>query len=214
MRHTGKDNNLNAVSHGILANRILLTENPEEYSELSDAFFQRFQPADGVEAACVRAMVDSTWRQERIIKQETTLLDLAFARSKAKFPEQFVLGDDAKQAAAFEYCATETRALDTFIRYETMLRRSYERAYKMLKELQADRPPKPSDEVKPTREQEYAAMQARRPIIDGPSIPADQAPPIFRRKPETGDPFHDLELGKLQNDNCSVINKKPLARGA
>jgi len=214
MRHNGKDNNLNAASHGILANRILPTEDPEAYQELAADFFLRFEPRDGVEAACVRTMVDSTWRSERILKQETVLLTLAFERTKAKYPEPYVPGDDAKQAAAFEFCASDTRALDLIIRYESMLRRSYDRAYARLKELQEDLPPKPSEKPKQPTRDPRAELQSRRPEIDIPTIPADQAPPVVRRKPETGDPFHDLEMKKLQNDKCCAINKKPLARGA
>ena len=198
MRQPNKDNNRNAVRHGIMSNRILPTEDPEEYKRLQASFFARFQPADDVEAACVQTMFDSVWRRERILKTETDLLTMAFNRASAN-PKAHTIAlpnDNGLQAAAFEYCASETRALDMIVRYEAMLRRSYDRAYAQLKELQANRP-------QPSAPSPVAPQLAPSTDPDLPAYIREGRDPL---PGETDDPFWNLELQKLQNEKCHAGN--------
>ena len=51
---------MNALRHGLTAKAILLTnENPEAYTKLADAYYEKFQPADDVERDLVDTMVIS-----------------------------------------------------------------------------------------------------------------------------------------------------------
>src|SRR4051812_35298354 len=71
------DSNTNAVTYGSTANRILPTEDPDQYDSIKEAFLARFQPIDLVEHHCVQTMVDSVWRQERTTVVETDLLTMS-----------------------------------------------------------------------------------------------------------------------------------------
>src|ERR1700730_3351897 len=68
---------MNALRHGLTAKAILLTnENPEAYTRLADAYYEKFQPADDVECDLVDEMVIAKWRQRRDWSNEAALFDL------------------------------------------------------------------------------------------------------------------------------------------
>ena len=71
----------NSLRHGMTAKAILLTnENPEAYTKLAAAYYEKFQPADDVERDLVDEMVIAKWRQRRDWSNEAALFDLEMDR--------------------------------------------------------------------------------------------------------------------------------------
>ena len=135
----------NAVRHGMTAKAILLTnENPEAYTKLAEAYYEKFQPADDVERDLVDEMVVAKWRQRRDWSNEAALFDLEMDRQTKKVDSQFVKIDHAcRYAFAFRALADESKAIQLFTRYETAHRRSYYKALATLLQLRAQLPPAP-----------------------------------------------------------------------
>src|ERR1051326_3117682 len=135
----------NSLRHGMTAKCILLTnEDPEAYTKLAEAYYEKFQPADDVERDLVDEMVVAKWRQRRDWSNEAALFDLEMDRQTKKVDSQFVKIDHAcRYALAFRALADESKAIQLFTRYETAHRRSYYKALVTLLQLRAQLPPAP-----------------------------------------------------------------------
>jgi hypothetical protein len=83
----------NAATHNLTGGHFILlsNEDPEMFAIHETEYLQRFQPIDGVEYAQVQAMIIASWRQLRISKMETALLDIEMARQEADVEEEFTL---------------------------------------------------------------------------------------------------------------------------
>ena len=130
----------NSLRHGMTAKNILLTnENPEAYTKLADAYYEKFQPADDVERDLVDEMVIAKWRQRRDWSNEAALFDLEMDHQTKKVDAQYKKIDHAcRYALAFRALADESKAIQLFTRYETAHHRSYYKALNTLLKLRAE----------------------------------------------------------------------------
>ncbi len=164
----------NSRSHGLTATYALLPgESEPEFDLLLDDYISQFQPASGVEMELVEVMVVACWRLRRLFAIETNLLDIEIARQREEIDEEFAdLTKAARLASAFQKLSDQGHSMALMIRYEGSLNRSYDRAFKRLLELQANRQPPapPSTKTKirnePTADPNLAldaSAQPRRP---------------------------------------------------
>lgn len=130
----------NSLRHGMTAKAILLTnENPEAFHKLSEAYYEKFQPADDVERDLVDEMVISKWRQRRDWSNEAALFDLEMDHQTKKVDSQYTKIDHAcRYALAFRALADESKSIQLLTRYETAHRRSYFKALATLLQLRAE----------------------------------------------------------------------------
>ena len=143
---------MNALRHGMTAQAILLTnEDPEAYTKLAAAYYEKFQPADDVERDLVDEMVIAKWRQRRDWSNEAALFDLEMDRQTKKIDAQFEKIDHAcRYALAFRALADESKSIQLLTRYETAHRRSYYKALTTLLQLRAELQPNPEPQPEPT----------------------------------------------------------------
>lgn len=66
----------NSITHGIISNRLLPHENKDEYQALLDGLLDELQPVGMLESAMVEKIAIIIWRQRRLIKAETSRIEL------------------------------------------------------------------------------------------------------------------------------------------
>ena len=82
----------NSLRHGMTAKCILLTnEDPEAYTKLAEAYYEKFQPADDVERDLVDEMIVAKWRQRRDWSNEAALFDLEMDRQTKQLDRKSVV---------------------------------------------------------------------------------------------------------------------------
>ena len=141
---------LNSIKHGLTGSTLLLTsESRPMYNNLLDAFVERFQPADEVELEILMEMVAARWRLRRTWSIETAMIDLEMDDQEDDIAkDRGEIDEVVRIAIAFKSLA-EGKGLSLLSRYETRLRRLYEKSAADLRELQSTRqnqtnPPTPS----------------------------------------------------------------------
>lgn len=67
----------NRVTHGILSNRLLSHEDPEEYQALLDRLLSELKPVGALEVGLVEKITIILWRQRRLVQAESAKLELA-----------------------------------------------------------------------------------------------------------------------------------------
>ena len=129
----------NALRHGLTAKGTLLTnENPAVYQDHARAYYDKFEPADNVEANFVDEMIVSHWRQRRAWSYEAALIDLEMDRMTKEIEEKYDKIDHAARCAlAFKSLADTSRALPLLLRYETNHRRAFQKALANLLQVRA-----------------------------------------------------------------------------
>jgi len=132
----------NAVTHGLYAKAVVLAiESSEQYREMLDAYLLQFQPEGPVEHDLVEEMAAAKWRQRRLWAIETDLLEDEMLQQKAKLDAD-ATGYDSITPLSFAYDALAASASLPFLtRNESRLERAYNRALKMLLDLQRLRHP-------------------------------------------------------------------------
>lgn len=145
---------LNSIKHGLTGSTLLLTsESRPMYNDLLDAFVERFQPADEVELEILMEMVAARWRLRRTWSIETAMIDLEMDDQEDDIAkDRGEIDEVVRIAIAFKSLA-EGKGLSLLSRYETRLRRLYEKSAADLRHLQSTRqnqtnPPTP--QPKPT----------------------------------------------------------------
>jgi hypothetical protein len=116
----------NSTRHGLLARTILVEgEDPETFALLHQQYIDRINPTDGIEITLVEDLAATVWRQRRLCCIETNLLTEA-ARKQ--------VGPGDPIAGGFsELCRGPELAL--LARYETSLKRSFDRTMKNIQLL-------------------------------------------------------------------------------
>ena len=66
----------NSTKHGILSNRLLDHENPDEYQALLDSLLTELHPVGTLEFALVEKIAIILWRQRRLVQAETAEISL------------------------------------------------------------------------------------------------------------------------------------------
>ena len=130
----------NALRHGIVARKTILLEceNPDQFQAMLDEYAETYQPGNAIEQDLVDEMLSSRWRSERLLMIVTSLLDTQMHQQLPCAPH--LPPDPARPlATAFKTLADDSKALALALRYETRLRRIFERAFDTLRELQKER---------------------------------------------------------------------------
>jgi hypothetical protein len=132
---------MNAQRHGLTGKALVLTnESQAQYDALEADYVARFQPADGVEMDLIDDMVTSRWRLRRIWIMQTAAFDLKMDQMEAEIAEKFTTIDQpTRTVVAFSNMANNEKSLQLLLRYETTYNRMYNRALKLLQELQNSR---------------------------------------------------------------------------
>jgi hypothetical protein len=120
----------NALRHGLAAESVVLsTESRPRFEALLDSYMEKFQPRDQVEADLVEEMAVSKWRQRRSWSLETAAVDLQIDRRRNHPDEELQKTDNPTHSAiGFIDLEDKSKAVSLFARYETRMRRTYQRA--------------------------------------------------------------------------------------
>ena len=123
----------------VAASFCITTENQEEFNKLQEGWFDCFQPVGEVEINLVDEIVMSRWRQQRLWIMETVVLNRAIKKIKEEDPDAATYSNDVLQGLAAINLTENSKTWATLQRYERNYRRSYERAFAELRQIQAER---------------------------------------------------------------------------
>jgi hypothetical protein len=177
----------NSIRHGLSSKIVVLPhENRTAFEDLRDSYVDDFQPANQSQHDLVETMVAARWRLNRLVETEAKIFEMEMLRHDDDIEKEFENTIQVEKVAwVFDHLANHNKSLQLLIRYEGSLNRSYERAYKQLKEMQKDRPPQQN-------EPEPAPIAVLPPPISAPEkCPSDpMEPPVAPSAPpptpETG----------------------------
>ncbi len=132
----------NAISHGLLAASVSVFnwESEADLHQLRNDYLVRFLPIDRAERDLVDRLVDSTWRRNRIVSIETSLLEIEIERMDSTVAATYNESESGLLRLALAFRERNgDRVWDTVLRYLTQTERSYHRAMRELQTLQGDR---------------------------------------------------------------------------
>ena len=125
----GKDRiRSNALKHGLTA-RLTLWRNEDtgQFQNLQLALLEQFQPANDVEFLCIEEMAMAKWRLRRVVGMETAAGNKHLEATRAE--------DGQGTLSAFTAAQQAGQLLTTLRQHEASYSRSYQRAYKHLRQL-------------------------------------------------------------------------------
>ena len=130
----------NSLKHGLTSSRVVLPhESQEAYDKLEASLINRFKPADDLESELVQEMAAARWRLRRIEAMEAALFKKAIKQhEEAGTP-------DALDVAYAE--VAESKSYRMLVRHAAQLRRAFEKAWKEIQLIQADRKIDEEDEL-------------------------------------------------------------------
>ena len=170
---------LNGTKHGLSGSHRFLYSNERDdlYQELLTHYMTLFAPANGVEEDLVRQIVVASWRMKRIDNIEAAIVDIQMEKQKKWVNKDYKdIDDDTRQGLAFQTKTVgDTVALGG--RYHARALRSYNTAYKILRELQRDRR-KAAQPQLPTEPKKDAAPEVEASVVSIPN--AEPTPPPAR----------------------------------
>ena len=144
----------NALKHGLSAHHPVISglEKQSDFNKYLDRLRDEVQPAGIMEQMLVDQIADAYWRRQRIIQMETGMFDINNGELAKYFEETFdsLTPGDTLHAVA-EYDAQRVDMPGPYYRYDARFGRSFFKAWKELKSLQAARPAEP--EVVDTKNQ-------------------------------------------------------------
>ena len=137
----------NSIRHGLSSKIVVLPhENRSAFEDLRDSYMDDFQPANQSQHDLVETMVAARWRLNRLVETEAKIFEMEMLRHDDDIEKEFENTIQVEKVAwVFDHIANHSKSLQLLIRYEGSLNRSYERAYKQLKEMQKDRPPQQNE---------------------------------------------------------------------
>lgn len=143
----------NAAVHGLASKTLVLSnESRERFQTLFQSYMDELQPQTQIEMDLIEQMAVAKWRQRRLWTVETAALDLVMDRQNEQVAREFeAIDEPTRLAMAFE-SSSGSGMMGLFHRYETSMRRSWDRALDRLEAMRAkssDLPKEPS----PTDEQ-------------------------------------------------------------
>jgi hypothetical protein len=130
---------INAMKHGLRSEHmfVLQNEKKEGWDRMLAVCNEAFLPVTDYERELVEEIAAARWRLRRAWTVETGLFDIEMDRQAPALEETWDAFDEGTRlASAFTALADETRSLALLSRYETRLRRNFERA---VSNLQAHR---------------------------------------------------------------------------
>jgi hypothetical protein len=177
----------NSLRHGFCSSVVVLPhEDQAHFEQLRDSYIDDFQPANQSQLDLVETMVAAQWRLNRFLEVEATIFEKEMLLCRKDMVKVFKNMTKVEELAwAFDHMANQTKSLQTLTRYESQLNRSYDRAFKHLKELQAQPRNEPERELKvlpaPQNEPELEPEKCEMSSVEPSAAPSD--PPA---EPETG----------------------------
>lgn len=115
---------------------VLTTEERENYTHLRESYLDYHRPCDPVQLDLVDEMVSAKWRQQRLWGFETATIELRIdSQTSPNVPLN--INHLHRAACAFRSEATDSKALPFLQTYERTLQEIYQRALRLLRELQS-----------------------------------------------------------------------------
>ena len=133
---------LNAIRHGLRSGHLFVLQNEvqDAWERLLAVCTEAFTPETDYEKELVEEIAAARWRLRRTWTVETGLFDLEMDRQAPQMAENFEAFDEGTRlACAFTALADETHSLALLSRYETRLRRNFERAVANLEAWRRDK---------------------------------------------------------------------------
>jgi hypothetical protein len=178
----------NAIRHGFNAQTLVLgNESADEFEELLLIYIEYWQPADPIEMDLVEEMVAAKWRQRRMWGVETAAYDLRMEQQEAKVAVDCInIHAAGRQCIAIDSLINEANTVALYLRYESRMNRTYDRAFTRLEKLKnSQNEPNPDSEQNepfgPNSEAQIEQSQPD-PIVQGsnPSCsPEPSEPPAL-----------------------------------
>ncbi|MFN3321884.1 MAG: hypothetical protein ACK5AZ_00185 [Bryobacteraceae bacterium] len=176
----------NAIRHGLTAAQVVLDyESPEQYEALKQAVFAELQPETEIERQLTADLVNHRWRLDRIVRIETSTFDNKMEDMEGWFRRYCAeISNDARIAHVFESLA-KGPALALLDRYETRIRRAYERTLRTLLQLQAERRARAQAQVESGSGSETTQAESKDSTepVPRPEPPNQILPNEFRPEP-------------------------------
>jgi len=189
----------NSLGHGLTArNTVLLEcENPDEFNAMLAEFEEIYRPANPEQKNLVDEMVAARWKLDRYGLIEAALIDDEL-ETRRKLPGNHPdIGISLSRA--IRSLADGSAALNLIRRYQANLHRVYDKAYRILRELQA-KAEASSRRLRPL----VAPVQPIRPVQNEPT-----AAPIYSLEaPEKGPEDDDPVLIHSLKQSSVVIKKE------
>ena len=135
---------LNAVRHALLASKtvVLTHESSNRFQQVFQSYVDQFQLSGDVETDLVEKMAVAKWQQRRGWSIQTATLDNRMDAQDEDLKRKFERVDEpTRLAIAFSAEANDSKALALLLRYESTHRRTYNKAFQNLLDLQAARKP-------------------------------------------------------------------------
>lgn len=128
----------NGTQHGHAAKTLVLTnESRDRYQTLHQSYVDELQPQTQIEMDLIEQMAVSKWRQRRLWTVEAATLDLLMQRQCEQIDQEFESIDEATRLAIAFQSTAEKGAMGLFHRYETSMRRSWDRALDRLESIRS-----------------------------------------------------------------------------
>ena len=127
----------NSLKHGLSGGQVVLEyESQADYDELEQSLVDHFHPATATERELVQEMAAARWRLRRAREMESAVFQKAVRQNlEALGPD----GDPAEARALAYAEVPDSEAFRMLSRHQGQLRRSWEKAWNELKNLQAER---------------------------------------------------------------------------
>jgi hypothetical protein len=132
---------LNATRHGLSSRVVVLAnESSDTFDGLLQACIEHWRPATAAELILVHDIAGARWRIHRALAMESATLDHEMDRQRANVDSLYSQIDEPTRCAlAFNALVDNGRAITTYGRYETRLRRIIDRAAAELRRLWSER---------------------------------------------------------------------------
>ena len=128
----------NATTHGLTAKTLILrSENPADFLEMYNGYFDHFRPANQTEIAAVCNIVVIRWRLSRSWRYQTASLDLEMDTQAAELRKRNKQVDDDKLAALAFSAIADAAGHVIALRTEGSMNRAYRRAVDEFRLLRA-----------------------------------------------------------------------------
>jgi hypothetical protein len=206
----GKDkSSRNAVKHGLTAgtgNILLDSEDPDEFQQIFNKLLGIHEPATPAENDLVEEMVAARWRIRRMWTIETNLFNVEILTQQSNPSEGPTPDPGIHLAMAYRALSDGSHSLALASRYEARLQRTFDRAYKTLRELQQARksetPEQPHEiNIRWVDSKEELEMRATATPPPGSTPQGSTAPSVSEGETEA-------PKTELRNEPTAVTNKE------
>ena len=137
MNIMNKNNNTNALKHGILSKHLILTsENATDLEVMRNDFSEDLKPIGTMEEILVDQIISGYWRLKRLYRVETQSMDW-YANDNGGFT--IITESEEQQERKSVRNMLNNETVEVILRYQATIERSIYKAYHELERLQAKR---------------------------------------------------------------------------